>query len=46
MNGFLIDCFFKEFCMAENLGRFGQRYALSSAMPHSARQTMAQRYVT
>jgi hypothetical protein len=35
MTDFLIDCFFKEFCMAQNEGRFGQRYAL-----------FGQRYVT
>jgi hypothetical protein len=27
MNDFLIDCFFKECCVATNFCRFGQRYA-------------------
>jgi hypothetical protein len=26
MNDFLIDCFFKECCMARNFSRFAQRY--------------------
>jgi hypothetical protein len=28
MNDFLIDCFFKECCMARNFSRFAQRYAI------------------